>query len=204
MRLTQSACVVAVLAMSWLPPCATQARAQCRRTHDALGWAAPDHVKLQTGGMLGMLTLGVGYEALSVLALDGYYGWVPEAVGGTEVHSVAARVAVRSKGVCLTDHMGWRILSIGTGALLTFGDGFFVTQPDRYPPRYYRETALRGFVSAGTMLELLHPESSVVASTGAFIEVTALDVRVFAWGRNLDTLSFWDLWSLSLGLNMGF
>jgi hypothetical protein len=177
----------------------------CNDRDDPLGWYVPDRAKLQTGGYLGLVTVAVGYSAFDVLDFDLYYGWVPEAVGGIDIHSVAARAGVRAPGLCLGSSLRWTYLQGGIGGLMTFGKNFFVVNPSRYPGDYYYPvTALRAFLSVGTALEFLQSPASLVSSHGVFVEVSALDEYLVPWIKNAETISLWDVWSLSVGYQLGY
>ena len=54
---------------------------------------APHYVKLQFAGSIGFLSAGAGYEfAKKKLQADGYYGYVPERIGGINIHSVTGKL----------------------------------------------------------------------------------------------------------------
>ena len=120
-------------------PASALASDGCLQRVDRLGWYVPDYAKLQTGGYLGVVTVGAGYTAFDLLDLDLYYGFVPAAVGGVDVHTPAARVGLHVKGVCLTPTLRWKYLHGGVGMLFGFGDGFFLSPPPR--PARSRATA---------------------------------------------------------------
>ena len=53
----------------------------------------PHHAKLQYAGSIGFLSIGVGYEfAKKKLQADVYYGYVPESIGGVNIHSVTGKL----------------------------------------------------------------------------------------------------------------
>jgi hypothetical protein len=53
----------------------------------------PHHAKLQFAGSIGFISVGAGYEfAKKKLQGDFYYGYVPEKVGGINIHSITAKL----------------------------------------------------------------------------------------------------------------
>jgi hypothetical protein len=185
---------------------AAEAAAQPCRSPAETRRFVPDYAKLQTGGYLGAFTLGAGYTPLgNALDFAGYYGWVPSALGGVDIHTVALRVGARVRGVCLSRDWNWVYLTGGAGALLTFGEDFFVFVPERYDnENYYRPTALRGIVSLGTELSRREHGSSWISTEGVFLEVTALDEYVRLMARSPRSESFVDTLSTTLGFRLGF
>jgi hypothetical protein len=163
---------------------------------------APDHLKLQTGGFLGLATVGLGLSAFEDhLNVTGYYGWVPQSVGGIEIHSFAMVLVGRAARSRFGD---WRWIPVyaGAGALYVRGEGFFVVLPDRYPDGYYLPTGIRALGVLGTELELRASSGTDVASHGAFLEVVALDVLVHHWAANRDSVSLLEVFSTGLGYKL--
>jgi hypothetical protein len=171
---------------------------------DRWGWAAPDHARLQTGGYLGALIVGVGYTAFHALELDTYYGWVPSNLGGKNIHTIALRVSGHLPGWCLTRQLRWTWLYFGIGGLHTFGRGFFVRSPDPFPPRYYPVTATRPFFGVGRELTLLTSPTAPLTSHGVFAEANAQDQYAFEWLDNTSQIQPWEVWSLAFGYKASF
>jgi hypothetical protein len=161
---------------------------------------AIDHLKLQSGGYLGLATVGVGLAAFQDhLNVTGYYGWVPEEVGGTSVHSLTLMITGRASRLRL-DGVRWVPVYAGAGALYVQGHGgFFLSVPDRYPAGYYPPTGIRAFAVVGSELELSMRPREAPVSPGLFVEVVALDVLVIEWARNSDSVSVLDTLSTAVG-----
>ena len=50
----------------------------------------PNHAKIQFAGNIGVLSAGVGYNFFSgKMQSDLFYGFVPEAIGGVDIHTIA-------------------------------------------------------------------------------------------------------------------
>lgn len=196
--------IAAVALLIIAAPARARAGDECHVRGDALGWYVPDHVKVQTGGMLGFLTIAVGYSAFGWLDIDTYFGWVPEPIGGTDIHSLALRAGAHVQPLCLGSSLSWTYLTGGVGAVMAFGDGFFLSGPDRYPDGYYAETAVRGLLVLGSELALHRSDESFVALHAVFLELTALDEYLIAWLKNPGEIAPWEAWSFSFGYKAGF
>lgn len=195
---------VMVYGVMWGAPNRALALDDACRSVDRFGWAAPDHVKVQTGGYLGFITVGVGYSALQRIDVDLYYGWVPSPIGGNDIHSLALRVSGHVATHCVAPNLRWRVMTVGLGAMTTFGRGFFLLSPDPYPANYYPITALRSFLSLGTEFALTQADNGLFSAHGGYVELTTLDQYMFAWLDNLSTIAPWEIWSLSLGYKASF
>lgn len=105
----------------------------------------PVHAKLQTAGNVGMIALGPGWSFWDRrIDLDLLLGWVPPIDGGESLFSATLKLTFWPTSLDLGET--WRLRPISAGAFLnfSFGDGYFITQPDRYPDDYYRfSTAIR-------------------------------------------------------------
>lgn len=175
---------------------------ESNRDLDRLGWAVPDFAKLQTGGFSGAVTVGLGYamlqDHLNVAAL---YGYVPVAVG-RDVHSVHLTLSGRP-GEIRFQQLGWLPLYGGLGALCTWGPGYFVVPPKRYPRAYYYPTALRASVLVGTELDWVSRRGPFERH-GAYFELTTLDFLLLAQLRNPRVVRLTDIVSSTLGYRFSF
>jgi hypothetical protein len=178
---------------------------ECENRPDALGWYTPDFVKLQSGGYLGFTTVGVGYATTNDLFNAAvYYGWVPKALAGVEIHSLAYVLSFRGRW-CLDERWEWIVGYAGFGAVFTTGDGFFLESPEIYrDDDYYQPTGRRRFLLFGTEL-LFAPNAKPawLSAHGAFAELVMLDKYLSAWWKN-DRISFRDTLSLALGYKVRF
>lgn len=176
----------------------------CSDRSDELGWYTPDFVKIQSGGYLGLATVGVGYGTTDDVFNAGvYYGWVPKALAGVEIHSFAYLLSIRAR-FCIHERWEWIAAYAGFGAVFTTGDGFFLESPDLYGPGYYQSTGRRRFLLIGSeLLYATHAKPAWLSAHGAFAEVVALDKYLAAWWKN-DRVSFVDTLSLALGYKVRF
>lgn len=172
------------------------------RDTDRLGWVVPDFGKVQTGGYSGLITVGLGYAAFrDVLNLTVDYGYVPAAAAGRNVHSVSTSVSVRPIDVRLGD---FRLVPgyLGGGLLFTFGDGYFITAPDRYQKysaNYYPPTGVHWMAHVGIELDWLPHEDNLFERHGLYWEVRTLDTFLFSYVENPRTLSPLDAVASAIG-----
>ena len=99
--------------------------------------AWPDHLKLQHAGGIGYFSIGAGYLlGNGNLEADLMYGFVPESIGGLDIHSLSSRISwlpIKSIGSSL------RLEPLATGVIVnyTFGKQYFGFTPENYPFAYY-------------------------------------------------------------------
>lgn len=157
----------------------------------------PDQLKLQLAGNVGFVSPGVGYAFLRQrVETDLFFGWVPEAVGGTDIVSLTAKVTGQPfrmdvRGVEL------RPVTMALQLTYTFGDRYFVRPPSQFPGRYYDfPTAIRAGIALGSSATVQVGRTRI----GAYYELVALDVMLRAWSDNPRTVGPLDVFSLALGL----
>lgn len=172
-------------------PCA----ADSMERHSAF---VPDYLKLQTGGYLGFVTAGAGYAFFrDRLNAGAYVGWVPAAIGGTEIVSFAFDASVRPLDVPLRQGVVLVPFYLGAGTLV--GTGFRI---------FSRETPLppgiRLLAHLGTEVEVDAPRGSFILRHGAYVQVTALDRALVIWLHNREGISGWQVWSSSIGYKLSF
>ena len=181
--------------------CAPSAQAEPRVKH----WIVPDYAKIQSGGWIGLITAGLGYEFFDDrLDVGAYYGYLPESVGGTTVHTLAWHVGVRPLTL-LAPEARWEIAYFGVGAAHSFGRNFFVKVPDRYPDGwYYPPTGMRLLAFVGTELGIPISDRWPLRSHAAFVEVTAVDHYLRLWVTEPKAFPLTSVLSLSAGYRLAF
>lgn len=157
-------------------------------------WYAPDHAKLQLAGNVGFLSPGVGWGLGRRLDVDLFAGWVPEAVGGTDIFSVTGKVTWAPWSLVAGS---WRVRPLTTSVQLTytFGDQYFVV-----PPFFFTPTALRSGIGLGAAASRELRGRRV----GLYAELVALDVPLGFWIGNPDALGPEDVFSLAIGARLEF
>jgi hypothetical protein len=162
----------------------------------------PDQAKLQFAGTLGLVSAGGGWAfAGRRLELDLLLGWVPPSMAGVHLVALTGKLTWLPFEVSMAR---WRLrpVTLALAATHTFGDGFWLRLPSRYPPRYYPiATALRWSVAAGG---LLGRRIGGFEHVGLYWEVVAVDLPLVHWARNPEAVRASDVLSLALGVRASF
>lgn len=165
----------------------------------------PANAKLQTAGNVGMIALGPGWSFWDRrVDLDLLFGWVPPLDGPEPIFSSTLKLTFWPVSVDLGKE--WRLRPISAGAFMnwTFGDEYFITQPDRYPTYYYRfSTAIRfgGFLG-GSIGRPLPVEW--LDDIDLYWELGFTDFELLIVLKNLDSRPLVDAFHLALGVSVGF
>jgi hypothetical protein len=161
---------------------APTAQAADEASRDRFGPWVPDFAELQSGGFAGTLALGVGYAPLhGVLNVAVLYGYVPPAFGGS-VHSLHATLQVHP--LSFSSHgVRWQPAYVGVGALCTWGPGYFLLLPERYPAGYYPPNACHATLQLGAELKW-EPRAGLVRAHGVYFELTTVDTLMFDYFQN--------------------
>lgn len=165
----------------------------------------PSHAKLQFAGNIGLLSLGGGWSWFErSLDLDLLFGWVPPLDGGEAIFTSTLKVTVWPLELDLGKRWQLRPISAGGVISYTFGDEYFVFQPDRYPDGYYYfSTAVRfgGFVGGSVGRRLTGP---VPKEIDLYWEVGFTDLELYLVVQNPRTLSVFNALHLGLGVIVSF
>ena len=154
---------------------------------DRYGWYVPDYARVQTGGYLGMFTVGVGYSAFrDVLNVGVTYGYVPPRHGAPSIHLGSAMLAVRPLRFALgpQDRYFLYPLYVGGGAFVASSANTFVEQPEVYPPGYYPPTAFQPIFLFGAELSVRANEGSVIARHSLFVEEVTIRQYISSMYQN--------------------
>lgn len=197
LRMTLLACMICVASPAWADE--QVPRNWSTRDTDRLGWAAPDYAKVQTGGYAGLINVGLGYAAFSdVINVGIDYGYVPSTEAGREVHCATASLAIRP-----LDFRIGRVRLVPAylwgGWLYTNGDGYFVSPGERYPPGYYRPTALHPLYGLGVELDWLPSSSSAFERLGVYWEARVFGPYFMTYLENRQQLDLDDVVVSTLG-----
>lgn len=124
------------------------------------------------------------FGGVTVTSLTGKLSWMPWTAG------VGRRWAVRPLGVALQVNY-------------VLGDRFFTRLPSHLPDGYYDfATAVRAGVALGGAV--VRRNGGTLREVGVYWELVALDVMLVAWARNPRALGPEDVFSLALGVRVGF
>lgn len=181
----------------WALPEPVNASLQSKARH-----LLPDHGKLQSGGNIGFLALGMGYEHVrGKVHSDFFYGYVPEQVGGTSIHTVAHKLTVRPLQFRMPAKLNFAPLTFGMGTHLGIGSEYFLVEPD-LPWDYYWPSALHFQPFIGNSLTW-QGGSHAIDQMSTYMELGALD---FFWRNYFEegSIGLADILTLSVGASLGF
>jgi hypothetical protein len=166
---------------------------------DGYGWYVPDYGKLQTGGFVGLLNVGIGYSAFGdVVNVGGAYGYAPAAEREPPYHMVTGTVSIRPIRFRLGSDMDVLPLYCGGGVLGVFGDNLFFRQPAKYPADYYAPTGLHALAFVGIEAGMGSSSKAFIERHALFVEAVTINQYLDAFVQNLSMLLF-DAFSLALG-----
>lgn len=165
-------------------------------------WYAPDHVKVQLGGNVGVLSPGVGYALPGALEADLIVGWVPASMAGADLVLLTGKVTWLPWAVQGPRRWELRPLTLSAQVTYTLGEGedFFIRPPERYEPGFFIvPPALRAGIGVG--LAASGPLGGRVRG-GFYVELVAVDVMLGMWIANPRTLRPWDVFSTAFGVRL--
>lgn len=153
----------------------------------------PDHAKLQFAGSIGFISAGFGYESRDKkLQADLFYGYVPEKIGGVNIHSITAKLTWMMVSKPLDNNLRLDILSGGILFNYAFGKQYFLFSPENYPYHYYGfPTAAHAaiFIGGGIARNKL----------GLYYEIGITDRDLVSYVTNSKAISFVDIFNIGVG-----
>lgn len=170
---------------------------------DRRGWYMPDYVRLGSGGFLGAVVVGAGYDVYrDVVNVEASYGYAPPLHGDPAYHSLSAHIALRPLHIRLRPQVMLVPLYVGGGAVRFFGPNLFVEQPSVYPPGYYPPNGLHATAYLGAELDWLAPYD-LIERHGVYYEALTLGPYLATFVRN-DDLRLFDAFSSFVGYRASF
>lgn len=165
----------------------------------------PDHASFQFAGGIGFLSIGGGYKFLNKkIETDLYYGYVPESIGGIEIHSATLKaVWVPLKNVSVKN---FYVTPLFTGLLInyTFGHQYFGFTPPNYPYKYYGfPTAFRSAVVLGARAGLMLPKGHL-HNLSLGLDFLSFDQEISGFITNPSTRRVEDLVTLGISIRGDF
>lgn len=158
----------------------------------------PDYAKAQYAGGIGFISAGVGYESKNKkFQGDFMYGYVPERVGGEEIHSVTSKLTWLPLRVKQGERFIINPLTAGILVNYAFGDQYFLFSPEKYPYDYYGfPTAMHIGIFVGGSIE--------VKRLGIYYELGTTDKELLSYVGNSKSLAFSDILNLAAGIRYQF
>ncbi|SES72824.1 hypothetical protein [Hymenobacter actinosclerus] len=167
----------------------------------------PRHLLLQTGGGLGMLSVGGGLSfAHRHLDVDGLLGYVPAEHAGTALTIASVKLKYAPWELPLGSKLALQPLAVGVYGSYTFGlrnPG----KPDQYPNDYYwfSRTMRYGPVLGSSLSYALPAAASGRARRlTTYYELATNDLYAISYYQNHRALSLPDIATLALGLKLEF
>lgn len=173
-----------------------------------LEWLRPDHFTLNYAGSIGLIALGPGYQVFKNKAnLDLLYGYVPENLGGNEIHSITSKFSYYPWNLSISENIKSKPVYFGTYLNYSLGDDYFFssTSSDKYVDAYYTwSSALRVGFNIGTQIDLSFKKGKKKSHYSFYFEVGSYDLALSSYLNNLEHLNLGDALKFGVGLKAHF
>lgn len=172
---------------------------------EELPFYIPSQAKLQFAGNVGMLAVGGGWSWWKRrIDLDLLLGWVPPLDGTEPIYIGTLKLTAWPIDLDLGKDWRLRPISLGGTTSLTFGEHYFIFQPDRYPENYYQfSTAVRfGAFLGGSIGHRFH--RAAFKGIDFYWEVGFTEFEFWLVVKNPHALAFYDIVHVALGLAVSF
>lgn len=167
----------------------------------------PDAVTLQCGGGMGLPSAGVAwkYGTKQRFETECLVGFIPKYDSSCAKVSFTIKENFVPWHISLSPKFALEPLSVSLYFTTILSNQFWVKQPSRYQPGYYRlPTKIRTNLSIGQRVSYILPSKGwVVKSLSAFYELATCDIYLLsAFGNS--SLSPADWLMLTLGIKLNF
>ena len=169
-----------------------------------LKWYYPNQVVLQTGGNIGLLTIGFGYRlGKGKIMVDVLYGFSPKFKSRSANHLLTGKFTYSPFAIKLSPKYTAEPLRIGTGLSYHFGKAYYTIWPDRYPKGYYWwSTSLRLTPFIGSAISTrIGSEDKFIKRLTLYGELGTHDLSILSWAVNKN-ISLWDITSIAVGVRL--
>jgi hypothetical protein len=155
---------------------------------------APHYAKLQFAGSIGFLSAAVGYEfAKKKLQADVYYGYVPQRIGGINIHSVTGKLTWLPLSI---EHKNYTYNLLTAGFLVNYAFGkqydFSAEAFDYYGFPTAAHIGL--FVGGGIKRNKL----------GLYYELGSTDRDIVSYVNNTKGIRFHEIINIGIGARWSF
>ncbi|MEO5564347.1 MAG: hypothetical protein ABIR18_12955 [Chitinophagaceae bacterium] len=158
----------------------------------------PHYAKLQFAGGIGFLAAGAGYESKNKhFQTDIFYGYVPEKIGGIDIHSVTGKFTYTPFFKQLKHNMQLDWIMAGILFNYTFGHQYFLFSPEYYPLSYY------GLPSAAHV-GFFVGESIHYKKMSLYYELGTTDKDLGGYFKNTRAIPFFDIINIGIGTRYAF
>lgn len=167
-------------------------------------WYMPDLISLQTAGYIGYIAGGIGFLSFnrsweSTL----FYGYVPEDIGGREIHTLSWKNSVYPINFSIGDLCEISPLYLGMTFLFAMDKNVHWQYSTDCPDWYYPPTGTHAALNIG--IQILLRSSLCTIIHGFYAEITMLDtyMKAYFWDDH-EHLRFNDCATLALGYKIIF
>ena len=169
-------------------------------------WYIPDHMKLQFAGNIGFISGGPGYTSKNkTLETDLMFGYLPERLGGDALITTTLKTTYSPWQIPLRNTFYLVPFSIGAWISYTFAPQFDLSWPGYYPSGYYWwSTALRPGLYVGGKVGRQAHILKKRRGLEAYYELGSYDLKMITYAQNTGTVRLSDIFSLALGIKLGF
>lgn len=164
----------------------------------------PGHINVQYAGGMGFISIGTGYSTKNEkLDADLFYGYLPESIGGTTIHSISGKITWVPLHPLPIKKYQLEPLMTGLIVNYSFGKQYFSFDPPNYPYRYYSfPTAIHSAIFLGSRVGYNFPPQSFVKRMSFYYEVLSFDREILSFVSNTKSLKVTDIVTLSLGVKI--
>lgn len=164
----------------------------------------PHHAKLQYGGGIGFLSVGIGYSTKNQkLETDLMYGYVPAGNMGVEIHSATIRLQWIPLKTVQRGNLFLKPLVTGFLVNHSFGQQYFAFKPENYPYSYYKfPTSLNSALFLGSQLGTQFSGAKNFKALALYYELLTFDRELLSFVGNSRSLDLDDILTLGVGLKV--
>lgn len=163
----------------------------------------PDTAVTQFAGWIGFVSAGAGYEFYNeALNIEVLYGYVPESVGGIDIHMLTWRTVISPFDCSFVKGYTFYPLSFSIFVNYAIGSQYNVTWPSYYPDRYYRPTALYSGESLGFRIKK-DTGDSLITAVEFYADVVTMTEFMYEYFKN-DRVTLAEIISLAFGARIHF
>lgn len=164
-------------------------------------WFIPDNFSIQHAGLIGYMSIGVGYDFNSSYHPTLYYGLLSESFGGSSVtvHTVSLK---NSWDLIRRGRVGNFTPKAGVSINFGYTNNTFQKLPAHYPNRYYFQNKVHAAPFWGVDYKrALGNGSGFFKAASIYAEMSTLDAYVLELVRT-KYVSLDKIWNLSLGVTL--
>ncbi len=164
-------------------------------------WFIPDHFSIQHAGLIGYMSVGLGYDFKSRYHPTLYYGLLSESFGGSSVtvHTISLK-----NSWDLVRRGRWGNFTPKAGISINFGrtNNTFQRLPPHYPNKYYFQNKIHAAPFWGAEYKIAsNNNSKFFKAVSVYAEMSTLDAYLLECIRT-KYVTLDKIWNLSLGVTV--